>query len=341
MCDVACHLDADCGSLGGNFTCLSGQCRERVANEPVTEAEVPAAIGVVTGSDASTKDSGATLNDSGATLNDSGANADGGASSDAFVADEVLCDGSDTMRLSLQSGAGGWVPSTTLWFATPYGDQVLLVDGQCRYYATGGDPLLGMRTGVLTTAQASELANAIGWSKLASWSTLFADAGPSCEDASGSVIRRPGVAARSCVCGCDPNLTPELSAAIAQVGPWTDRLVSAGEALTGPVTALAVRVPMPANDEFAWPLGRHIMAIPDLESGKAAVPYDQGARFELADEVAALRDLRARQRARADPKITDYIPVSDMGASYHVAVRDELPDAAQRAFDVLVGSVTR
>ncbi len=259
---------------------------------------------------------------------------DGGAAGDAGAAGSggsgatdrgVICDGSDDIRLGLTS-AGGMVDST-YEFTNPYGHEFLFVNGQCAYYASQ-DWRGGMRTGTLTTQQATQLAAAIGWTEL----DAFA-ANPdvdSCPDGSTSTIWAPSVSA-ACTCGCSSS--PVMVAkqeAIASIRPWIEMLVMEGAPLDVPILGIAHELGPEMGNEQPWPLDRPLTEIDGLvQDVFAPPPLDPPVRFDDPVDSAALR---------AVPVVSgpDQLLVSEAGVSYQLFLLDELDADVRASIDVLL-----
>jgi hypothetical protein len=308
ICDVECTAAGDCASLGEGFACSAGRCRipDDATN---TDAGAAGAAGSSSGAGA-----GGTAGASGGSA-DAGAGDDGGAPSA-----DVLCDGSDDMRLSLTISGG--LVFQSYQFTNPFGSRFLFVDGHCRYYASG-DYLQGNVSGTLSADQAEQLAEAIGWSMIESWSAVSES--PNCADGGYTALVKPGFET-GCVCFCDAATAPPgKAAAIARVPVWIDMLVEQGTPLLASVSALANEFDPAGAATRPWPLDRAMAEIELLIREPGELP---GARFDDASEAQQLRDLRAQMQ-------TGLLLVTDAGSDYVLYVRDDLPDDVAAAASAL------
>jgi hypothetical protein len=197
----------------------------------------------------------------------------------------------------------------------------------------------------LTTDQAAELTKDVHWLQLAGWDWNV-DKDASCPDAGGVSLTRSKINA-GCSCGCDVGAPKGLEEALSNAYQWVERLITEGKPLTGAVTALAYPGAVSGDTNVptvSWPLARTMSSIPGLIYEQSNPPSWQVplelARFDDPAEAAKLREARVASQTRpANGGLSNYIPVEEGSMEYRLYVRDELPEAAAKAWTALEGSV--
>jgi hypothetical protein len=235
---------------------------------------------------------------------------------------------------------GGFVPDTFA-FTNPRGHVFLAIDGACHFYVSD-NYLRGIYSGSLSAADADALAKDLHWLDLASWKWgVQQDA--ACPDAGGVFLIREHVSA-ACSCGCDAAAPSGLADALMKSQTWMTRLLGEGKPVDGSVSALAFEGTqssgsvMPVLD---WPLTRAVSTIANLvRTHNDPVLMSDGpfAQFDQAD-AAKLRELRTATLKGAI-STPGSIAVRDAGTSYELYLRDELPEAAAKAWDALYATVS-
>jgi hypothetical protein len=247
-----------------------------------------------------------------------GAPTDEGAAPDG----KMLCDGSGGVRLTYLV-QGGHVDQD-YEFHGAYGHAAFVIDGQCHYWAAAS-PLLGLRTGVLEAAAATEIARKLHWGSLATLSKQRD--GESCPDA-GDALIGDGASTINCTCGCDPKLPAATKEAFANVGAIHESLMAKGAAFDGPLRALTVLID-PASVPKATTSDSRVLAwsLPfspaELLLQGEMTSRDSGKAIESSADRAELRKLRTQ----AIPLQTSpgfFVRASD-GAVYRAYARDEAP----------------
>jgi hypothetical protein len=249
------------------------------------------------------------------------------------AATQVLCDGSDSIRFGYNVSGGGQVPDTVP-FTIPYGFSGFFVDGTCHYYALSEAWQGEIVSGTLSSDDAKQLVDEVGWNELDRWRT-YKDPG-GCPDASGNLLIKPG-AAVSCVCGCDEPAPQGIAQAFAAAERWRARLASAGAPIAGPVSALAVPNDSSRETPTAWPLTRSMASVPNLlfEAHDPKLGTGPYACFDDPNETMMLRALRG---SAEHGSWSSSALMSDGGKTYDLYMRDELPDAAAHAINTLLAS---
>ena len=220
-----------------------------------------------------------------------------------------LCDGSSALRFAANSGGGNL--SGLPAFLSEIGWSLLLIDGQCHYYAMIA-PAREIRTGTLTEAEAQSFNQELA---LGAWQGR--PESPGCPDAGGTNFAF-GPDRASVLC----ESTPLSQASDA----WLERLYEAGSAVDGPVRYW---VTDPSNEQ--WPESHPDAALPyPLSDAPAAIsdPFERGTPLIASDtDAAKLRALRAAYQATAPvPLAPQYsIPVVLDSAFYDLSLRDTVP----------------
>jgi hypothetical protein len=247
---------------------------------------------------------------------------DGGAASN-----EALCDGSSQMRLTFQSTGG--FHDATYSFTNPYGHVFFAIDGMCRFYVSSNWSR-GIASGTLSKSDAEALSMDVHWRELAGWTWDFATE-DGCPDSAGESLMRAHVFV-GCICGCDAGAPKNLDEALSKAATWIMRLEAQGEPLDGAVSAIAfpsVAGASPVEQLPTWPLSRSMSSIEGLVHERHDSTLINGmlksARF---DELAEASKLRETRRAGG----VFYASVQEASISYDLYVRDELPEAALKAW---------
>lgn len=238
----------------------------------------------------------------------------------------TICDGSADIRLAMAI-EGGQV-DTTYQLTNPYGHSFVFVDGQCRYYASSSW-LGGVVQGGLSGARAAELEQSL---ILARISQLDYHDPESCPDADVTWLRTSAGYA-DCSCGCDAKAPKGLADALGIAGMLQHELAEMGSALGGSIQlAVIVEDGLTSLSTPAWPL---IWPLNDIAVTWEAYTRrpDANLRLLTGDEAAAVRMLRAQTLA-ADASARS-IRVRDLGKTYSLFMREELPDGVQRAIETL------
>jgi len=220
-----------------------------------------------------------------------------------------LCDGTSALRFAAQSGGGnlsGLPP-----FLSELGWSLLLIDGQCHYYAMTA-PDREIRTGTLSEADAQSFSEELS---LGNWQGL--PGARACPDASvQSFAFGPDRAAVSCE---STTLTEAKDA-------WLARLYEAGRAVDGPIRYWVIE---PSNEQ--WPESNPEIALSyPLRSAPAAItgPFEPGAPLTATGaDGTKLRELRTEyQTTRSAPLAPQYsIPVVVGDVYYDLSLRDTVP----------------
>ncbi|MEI9937471.1 MAG: hypothetical protein WDO69_09635 [Pseudomonadota bacterium] len=226
-----------------------------------------------------------------------------------------LCDGSTALRFAANSGGGnlsGLPP-----FLSELGWSLLLIDGQCRYYAMAA-PDREIRTGTLSEADAQGFSQDLS---LGAWQGLAESRG--CSDASAQTFAfGPDRTSVSC------ESTPLSQASDA----WLERLYEGGSPVGGPIRYWVIE---PSNER--WPESNPDDALPyPLSEAPAAIsgPFEPGTPLVATnpDDAAKLRALRTDYQATTpSPSAPQYsIPVvlstsEPSSAYYDLSLRDTLP----------------
>jgi len=243
-----------------------------------------------------------------------------------------LCDGSDEIRFVLTIG-GGFVPST-YGLTNPYGMTFAAIDGRCHYYVSR-NYMEGTFSGTLTPLEAAELSTELAFDHIESWSGHY---GQNCPDAGGVTLATKD-AAITCVCGCD-GAPAGAAMAIDRLSAWVARLVRAGQPLDSAVTALAELSSSgssPANMLRTWPLPQPLATYAGLITDPVT-GFAPGARFELAAEARALRELR--KDTFASTATAQWTRVQDATGTgeYRLYVVDDLPSDRATALRELLAA---
>jgi hypothetical protein len=192
-----------------------------------------------------------------------------------------LCDGSTALRFAMHNGGGnlsGLPP-----FLGELGWSLLLIDGQCRYYAMTA-PDREIRTGTLGEVDAQSFSQELS---LGAWQGLPLPQG--CPDA--------GV--QTFAFGPDRTSVSCESTPLSQAGDrWLQRLYQAGTPVEGPVRYWLTE---PSNEQ--WPESNPDAALPYPFSGPLGAvgePYGPATVIiaSNADDAATLRALRAEYQAK-------------------------------------------
>ncbi|HYQ01153.1 MAG TPA: hypothetical protein VER96_20925 [Polyangiaceae bacterium] len=226
-----------------------------------------------------------------------------------------LCDGSSALRFAATSGGGnlGGLPP----YLAEVGWSLLLIDGQCRYYAMTA-PDHEIRTGVLNDTDAQSFSDELS---LGAWPAPSPT--DTCFDASTQTYAF-GADRTSVTC----ESTPLSQASDA----WLERLYQAGTPVNGPVRSWLTE---PSNEH--WPASNPDLALPypfaELQSA-VSDPFGVShvAVISNAADAAALRALRAEYQTKpASAFVAPYsIPVvfspSETESKYYdLTLRDTLP----------------
>jgi hypothetical protein len=243
-----------------------------------------------------------------------------------------LCDGSDDIRLGIGGGRGSFFDEAEALglFAEPYGPSFLYVDGQCRFWIGGRSHLEGLRQGQLSEGQGAELAQDVGFHRLAEWQNAGSlnDCPP---DSGGAGILGPDHAVSCCSCSGRPGFGNALAAA----RQWHARLWEGAEPLNADLHIAARLDPFressisnPANLFFIeWPLS---WSLTEVAEADGSLDPD-GRRIEDPEEQQTLRELRAVGLDR-DPS-ANKVPVIQEEQRYYVYIRDDLPASTHRAIE--------
>ena len=220
-----------------------------------------------------------------------------------------LCDGSSALRFAADSGGGnlsGLPP-----FLSEIGWSLLLIDGECHYYAMTA-PVREIRTGTLSEADAQSFSEELS---LGAWQVRPESGG--CADAGvQSFAFGPDRTSISC------ESTPLSQASDA----WLERLYEGGSPVDGPIRYWVTE---PSNEQ--WPESNPDAALPyPLSEAPAAIsdPFERGTPLVAADaDAAKLRALRAEYQATPQgPLLPPYsIPVVRSAVYYDLSLRDTVP----------------
>lgn len=253
-----------------------------------------------------------------------GSAAGGGSASGSYT----LCDGSSDVRLGAVS-EGGQV-ETTFNFTNPYGHAFLFVDGKCNYYA-GGSWLKDVVRGQLSQQRAAEIEKSLMLGRV---DALDYHDEQSCPDA-GALVLRTANGYADCTCGCDEKAPAGVEAALSAGGMLRDELFAAGDPLGGRLLLLAIVDDPPGSGAAipAWPL---IWPLSDIAMTWEAYTrkITPTTRLLEDDEAQVVRSLRANA-LKVDP-YAGSLRATDLGKSYSLFMREELPDETQRAIEQLL-----
>ncbi len=254
----------------------------------------------------------------------SGGSGGGAGSANSYA----LCDGSQDIRLGVVV-EGGFV-ETTYEHTNPYGHSFLFVDGRCHYYASESW-LKGVVQGDLSQERAAQISKALALPRVQALDYHDAE---SCPDA-GAVWVRTAAGYVDCTCGCDAKAPAGVEAAIDAAGELKLELLAEGEPLAGPIRLLAVVEDKPLGSGAGvaeWPL---IWPLSDIGMTWESL----SRRIQLTTRLLSGRDaetvrmLRAR-RLESDPHAGS-LQTTDLGKTYSLFMREELPESAQRAVEAL------
>jgi hypothetical protein len=219
-----------------------------------------------------------------------------------------LCDGSTALRFAAHSGGGnlsGLPP-----FLSELGWSLLLIDGQCRYYAMTA-PDREIRTGTLNDADALSFSQELS---LGAWQGLPQSRG--CPDAS----------VQSYAFGADRTSVSCESTPLSQAhDAWLERLYDAGSPVDGPVRYWVIE---PSNEQ--WPDSNPAIALPYPLAGAPAAtsrPFEPGNPLVASDpgDAAKLRALRAEYQAT---------PPATLGPQYSIPVVLGTPERSSVYYDL-------
>lgn len=232
----------------------------------------------------------------------------------AVGATAKLCDDSTALRFAMNVAGGnlsGLPPALS-----ELGWALLLIDGQCRYYAMT-QPDREIRTGVLSDTQAQSFSLELS---LGAWDGLSASGG--CSDASGQNFAfGPDRASISCA-----------STALSVAGDrWLEQLYDQGTAVGGPVRYWVLEA---SNSQ--WPESNPDVALPyPLREPPSEVsdPFEPGnVSIASGADATKLRELRAQYQATTPiPLAPEYsVPVvvatPETGTQYcNLSLRDTVP----------------
>jgi hypothetical protein len=240
----------------------------------------------------------------------------------------TICDGSSEQRLGVVS-EGGQVDAT-FEFTNPYGHAFLFIDGNCHYYA-GSSWLKGVVQGELTKQRAAEIAKSL---KLGRVEALDYHDVESCPDAGVLWLKTRGGYV-DCTCGCDAKAPAGVEDALAAAGMLQAELFESGEPLSGPVTLLAIveDKPVSAAGLPAWPL---IWPLSDIAMTWEAYTRKITPTTRLLTDADAEVARSLRAGALKNNPASDSVRATDLGKTYSLFMREELPDAVQRAIEQLL-----
>lgn len=234
-----------------------------------------------------------------------------------------LCDGSTALRFAMNAGGGnlsGLPP-----FLAELGWSLLLIDGQCRYYAMTA-PDHEIRTGVLSEADAQAFSQELS---LGDWQGL--PLSQSCPDA--------GV--QTFAFGPDRTSVSCESTPLSQASDlWLERLYQAGSPVGGLVRYWLTE---PSNQQ--WPESNPDAALPYPLAGAPATisgPFERGTPLVAADadDAAKLRALRAQYQASPAftlaPQYSIPVVLSTSNGSeyYNLSLRDTVPFEVEGALAI-------
>jgi hypothetical protein len=246
----------------------------------------------------------------------------------AVAADPTLCDGSDEFRLLVNDMK--YEPSLQHLRSFEYPHNAYLaIDGHCHYIATW-DFMLGIHAGDLSDSDLSSLESDLSLRRLASLRSTRSQ----CTDSSTVLISTLDTNLSARCPGSDGST--EAERALVNAEDWEMRLAEAGVPLDGPIHAQALRGEPPnLGDRTApvvpWPLSRKVSEIPALLEGGDDILHPIGAPFD-GDDAQMLRALRASivMLRNADGLGPDGVYVKEDGVTYHLSVRDDLPEDVDR-----------
>jgi hypothetical protein len=243
-------------------------------------------------------------------------------------ASSLICDGAAEVRLVFMMASGG-ADIIGMRVTRENGIQYLLIDGQCRYWALS-DPILDVRTGTLSSEQATALANEL---RIWEWERLQGQYVHGYCDGPNWFFRlgRSRIVIPS-ACGARDTAGPVqwLESAIAgQLGS----IYASGSPFNGSVRFLLVRTPdeVPWGDLIMdraanWPLAEDPASVA-LSYAEAAA-YQVGTSRSLGPpDAELLRTLRRNFVASAGvPYTGGYVPVlGPLSQRYELFVRDSIP----------------
>lgn len=307
MCDVECRADRECANLAGGFVCELGRCRDAVMSMNAPD-DVGSADADTSSADAASDASVGDASSSDADLLDSGPT-------------DVICDGSEGLRLVLSVG-GGFTAETVI-FTSPYGHSFMAIDGKCHYFASASYRS-GTTQGQLSVSEMEALQRDVGWARRKGFQ---GESASGCADGSStSVVAQD--ARFSCECGLCADNEADKTQAIRAAAMRIQSFAESGTSLTGAVSALAVHQ---LDATFtgpmrSWPLTRPLASINGLVIEVGTRVPEQGVRFDDATESSALRKLRNDELSSNSS--AGFVYVTQANAYYFVYVRDELPTAA-------------
>ncbi len=290
-----------------------------------------------TSSDARVPDATA-ASDSGGLREDAGTTAGDDAGADPAVAN-VLCDGSDALRLIATRTLNGGMLAPGSGVAFENGTSFLLVRGDCRFWVYSGI-FQPTRSGELTAAQRDRLIDAL---RLDRWADYMGDytRGPAFDYPNQFVafgvdaIDAPCSASKSGGRGCIRLSSggTDTTANVAWLEPSLRQQITQLEAEGTPVSG-AIRYVLAeqrSNGSSAWsrpamwPLGDPAtVALTEID----AMAYRAGeSTLATGADAEALRSIWSRYLSGevGDRTMYEIIPVVSGSATYHLFVRDSLP----------------
>ncbi|MCG8555442.1 MAG: hypothetical protein MJD61_09180 [Proteobacteria bacterium] len=253
---------------------------------------------------------------------------------------ELICDGSDTLRLTIGTGGGGAIDPThaVLWEHGSF----LFVQGDCSYWVPQiGSRAQHYRTGTLNSADAAELAEAFEFGRwealglVGMWQPRYGDFDI------GDYRYYDGQNLIVCTRGCGDESTP---AAVMRMrdsyGSWIVRLNKSGHDIDGPLRITATdRYNWPAVTvpRATWPLDWALtdIAVPWEEVHAQPPMFGTSRLISNPKEVVALRAiwdeyLSGQHGELWEPAIPFEDPHSPQVKTFAVVMRDTTPFENER-----------
>lgn len=247
-----------------------------------------------------------------------------------------ICDGSDQIRLVVASDDGPGALQAWTW-RDRLGRPLLIVDGQCHYYAVGA-AFGPMTQGYLNPETLRELTRDLALDDLSSLPSRRDDCADHWSD------RLLATQDYSLRCRCDDcGEGTRSTLAIQNAVKWLETLASAGRPVTGVLGALALpdepveNVGLKRQTVLDWPFDIGIEETSGLVGeyrGTSLGTYFSGF------EAAALRELRtnwSKMVLSEELGLKPYVLyVTDCGKTYSLNLRDELPARIETELDAFL-----
>lgn len=234
------------------------------------------------------------------------------------------CDGGTEPRFLYQYGAGSGMVSPGASLLDENGYALLVLDGQCRYFAKAKS-WDAVRTGSIDAAAFADIAARL---RFESWDEADHAACESIDDGPWMEARFDEHLLATSALGCPNGSFGDLFQREAR--SLVAELHDSGTALEGPVRYLLLRgdhVPARVFDDAAlWPLSMPASELAVNEEDATALREKEGSHVAQGEAAVALRDIANRYRqGELGPQDHGFIPIQDgEGGVYQLYVRDTI-----------------